>query len=99
MKYQCFVLCLKINIPSIEPMLPPSIATEKRVASGIRKAFLRALRLSVPIKANPEMFMTTKNIIIKDKEFINYFLDSTSCIFIARTLLARPNRLMKPSAS
>ena len=58
LKYQCLVLCLNVNIPIVAPMLPPIIANAKRVASGIRKAFLRALRLSIPIKANPIIFTT-----------------------------------------
>ena len=69
-KYQCLVLCLKRNIPIIDPMLPPTMATENRVASGMRKAFFLALRLSIPIKANPRTFVITKYMIIRYKEFI-----------------------------
>lgn len=98
-KYQCLVLWRKISIPSIEPRLPPMIAIENRVASGIRKAFLRAFRLSIPIKANPIILVKIKYPIIRTKELMNYLFDSTSCIFIARTLLERPKRLIKPSAS
>ena len=52
----CLVLCLKVYIPMSVPILPPIIENAKRVASGMRKAFLRALRLSFPIKANPIIF-------------------------------------------
>jgi hypothetical protein len=55
--------------------------------------------LSIPIKANPIMFITRKYPIVKITEFIDYLLFSTSCIFIARTLEESPKRLMKPSAS
>lgn len=56
LNFRCFVLCLNVYMPMNIPILPPIKENAKRVASGMRKAFLRALRLSFPIKANPIMF-------------------------------------------
>ena len=44
----------------MEPMLPPIIATIKRVASGIRKALFFALCLSMPMRANPIRLIAAK---------------------------------------
>jgi len=98
-KEKCLVLWRKVYIPAMDPMLPPISATIKRVASGIRKAPLIALRLSIPIMRNPTKFTMIKYAAIIIQTFINYLFPSASCIFIARTLQERPNRLMKPSAS
>ncbi len=52
-KYQCFVLCLKANIPMVEPSPPPKIAIRNRVDSGILHSFLFARRLSIPMNIKP----------------------------------------------
>ena len=96
-------------MPKMEPILPPMMATIKRVASGIRKAPFMALRLSMPMRAKPSRFTMIKyDTIIKitsilstfyqgNKDYLLFF--STSNFFMARTFKDRPNRLMKPSAS
>lgn len=40
-------------MPAIEPILPPIVATRKRVDSGIRKPLFLAFSLSIPISRNP----------------------------------------------
>ena len=60
LNFRCFVLCLNVYMPMNIPILPPIKENAKRVASGMRKAFLRALRLSFPIKANPIIFTAAK---------------------------------------
>lgn len=59
-KYQCLVLWRKTCMPRMEPRLPPIIAIIKRVDSGILQSLLMALRLSMPIIANPKRFTTAK---------------------------------------
>ena len=51
-------------MPKMEPTLPPKIAMENRVASGIRQAWRLAFALSIPIEAYPAIFMMIKYTII-----------------------------------
>lgn len=51
--FRCLVLWRNTYIPTNEPMLPPIIAIQNKTASGIRKALLFALSLSIPISKNP----------------------------------------------
>lgn len=110
-KYQCLVLWWNTRMPMIEPILPPIRAMIKSVDSGIRQWRLVARDLSMPIKAKLSMFIMTRYPKMMLITIIRVFLIlcvlccdyllffSASCIFIARTLHDRPNRLMKPSAS
>ena len=104
-KVLCLVLWRKRYMATIEPMLPPIIATRKRVPSGIRKALLFALNLSIPINENAIKLVIPKYIRITevtDKSVIlkNYKSSSPlSIFFMARTFVDKPKRLMKPSAS
>lgn len=58
-KYQCLVLCRNAYIPAQLPALPPKILQTNSVLSEIRQAFLFARDLSIPISANPRIFITT----------------------------------------
>jgi hypothetical protein len=61
----CFVLWRKINMPAIEPILPPRTAVRKRVFSGILHFLRFALDLSIPIRRKPVKFIRIKYRIVK----------------------------------
>ena len=96
-KYGFKVLCLNQYIPRRHPGPPPSSAKEKSVASGILHLALCERFLSIKNAKSPPTFTSNKYIRIILITGFTYLL--TSAIFIARTFVERPKRLMKPDAS